>query len=132
VTAMLLGVFGLCLTAYTADAEGKYDGPVPFVCVPTAVAECVADGDCRPGTAQSENLPDFFKVDIRAKTVRAEDKGRISQIKRIDRDPGEIILYGSEAKRSWVMIIQEKTGRMSASVTGDGASYAIFGVCPPP
>lgn len=130
--AMVLGVIGLCLTPYTVDAAGKYDGSVPFVCVPTAVAECVADGDCRPGTAQSENLPDFFKVDLKARTVRAEDKGRVSPIKRIDRDVGEITLYGSEAKRSWILMIQEKTGRMSASVTGDGASYAIFGVCPVP
>lgn len=130
--AMLLGVIGLCLTPHAVDAAGKYDGSVPFVCVPTAVAQCVADGDCRPGTAQSENLPDFFRIDLKAMTVRAEEKGRVSPIKRIDRDPGEIILYGSEAQRSWVLIIQEKTGRMSASVTGDGASYAIFGVCPPP
>ena len=132
VTALLLGTIGLCLTPYAVDAAGKYDGSVPFLCVPTAVAECVADGDCRPGTAQSENLPDFFRIDLKAKTVRAEDKGRVSPIGRIERAAGEIILHGSEARRSWVLMIQEKTGRMSASVTSDGASYAIFGVCPQP
>jgi hypothetical protein len=97
--------------------------------VPTAVAECVAEGECRPGTAQSENLPDFFKVDLKAKTIRAEDKGRLSPIKRIDRDADQITLYGSEAERSWILMIREKTGRMSASVRGDGESFVIFGVC---
>jgi hypothetical protein len=101
------------------------------VCVPTAVAECVAEGECRPSTAESENLPDFFKVDLKARTIRAEDKGRLSPIKRIDRDADQITLYGSEAKRSWVLMIREKTGRMSGSVTGDGESFVIFGVCPP-
>ena len=38
---------------------------------------------------------------------------------------------GSEAERSWVLMIEEKTGKMSAAVTGDGESFAIFGICPP-
>jgi hypothetical protein len=130
--AMLLGTVGLCLASYTADAAGKYDGTVPFLCVPTAVAECVADGECQPGTAESENLPDFFEIDLKAKTVSAGDKGRKSPIKQIDRTADKIILYGSEAERGWVLMIQEKTGKMSASITGDGESYVIFGVCPVP
>ena len=63
-------------SACPADAAGKFDGSVPFLCVPTAVAECVAEGECRPGTAESENLPDFFKIDLKARTVRAEDQGQ--------------------------------------------------------
>jgi hypothetical protein len=130
--AVVLGMIGLCLTPYTADATGKYDGSTPFLCVPTAVAECVAEGQCRPGTAESENLPDFFKVDLKAKTISAEDKGRLSLIKQVDRSDGEITLYGSDVARSWVLVIREQTGRMSASITGDGESFVIFGVCPLP
>jgi hypothetical protein len=129
-TVMLIGLMGLCLTPCRGEAASKYDESTPFVCVPTAVAECVAEGECRPGTAESDNLPDFFKVDLKAKTIRAEDKGRLSPIKRIDRDADQITLYGSEAERSWILMIREKTGRMSASVTGDGESFVIFGVCP--
>ena len=131
VAALFIAV-GVCLEPCPVDAAGKYDGAVPFLCVPTAVAECVAEGECRPGTAESENLPDFFKVDLKAKTIRAEDKGRLSPIKLIDRGTDQITLYGSEAEHSWVLMIQEKTGRMSASVTGDGESFTIFGVCPLP
>jgi hypothetical protein len=130
--AVLFIVAAICLEPYTADAAGKYDGTVPFLCVPTAVAECVAEGECRPGTAESENLPNSFKIDLKAKTVRAEDEGRLSPIKRMDRGDGEIILYGSEAGRSWVLMIQEKTGKMSAAVTGDAESFVIFGICVAP
>ena len=129
VIAIVLGMIGLCVTPYAADAAGKYDGSTPFLCVPTAVSECVAEGECRPGTAESENLPDFFKVDLKAKTISAEDKGRVSPIKRIDRSDGEITLYGSEVARSWILMIREQTGRMSAAVSGDGESFVIFGVC---
>jgi hypothetical protein len=69
----------------------------------------VSSGECRPGTAESENLPDFFRIDLKAKAV-SKDKGRLSAIKRIDRGDGEIILYGSEAQRFWVLMIREKTG----------------------
>jgi len=130
--AALLIAIGICLAPCAAEAAGKYDDAAPFVCVPTAVAECVADGECRPGTAESENLPDFFKIDLKAKTVRAEDKGKQSPIERVERQGDEVTLYGSEAGRAWVLMIREKTGRMSASVTGDGESFVIFGVCPPP
>jgi hypothetical protein len=130
--AVLFIVAAVCLEPHTADAAGKYDGSVPFLCVPTAVAECVAEGECRPGTAESENLPDFFKIDLKAKTVRTEDKGRQSPIERIERAPGEVVLSGSESGRAWVLMVQEKTGRMSAAVTGDGESFVIFGICVAP
>jgi hypothetical protein len=129
--AILLAAAVLCLSPHTANTAGKY-GSVPFFCVPTAVTECVSEGECRPGTAESENLPDFFKIDLSGKTIAAKDKGRLSPIERIDRSANEITLYGTESGRAWVLMIQEKTGRMSASVTGDGESFVIFGVCPPP
>jgi hypothetical protein len=131
-TSLLLGAAGLCLAPYAAKAAGKYDGSAPFVCVPTAITECVSEGECRPGTAESENLPDFFKVDLREKTIGSKDKARLSPIKRIDRSANQITLYGTEADRSWVLMIWEKTGRMSGSVTGEGESFLIFGVCPLP
>jgi hypothetical protein len=128
----LFAAMWLCLGPYPAEAAEKYDGSTPFVCVPTAVAECSADGDCRPDTAESVNLPDFFKVDLKTKSIRADDQGRQSAIKLIQRVGGELSLYGSEAERSWILIIREKTGKMSASITGDGESFVIFGVCPVP
>jgi hypothetical protein len=109
-----------------------YDGTTPFLCIPTAVAECVREGECRPGTAESENLPDFFRIDLKHKTIRAGDTGRLSPVERINRSSNQLSLYGSESDRSWVLLISEKTGRMSASVTGDGESFVIFGVCPRP
>jgi hypothetical protein len=49
--------------------------------------------------------------------LRSKDKGRLSAIKRIDRGDGEIILYGSEAQRFWVLMIREKTGARSRVCT---------------
>lgn len=132
--AALIGAIGLCVASQSARAADQYDGSKPFVCVPTAVAECVSSGKCRSGTAESENLPDFFRIDLKAKMVHAEGvgEGRKSPIKEIHRSKGELSLYGAQNQRAWILIIQEKTGRMSASITGNGVSFVIFGVCPTP
>jgi hypothetical protein len=129
-TILLLLAADLSLAPFV-NAAGKYDESSAFICVPTTIAECVSEGDCRSGTAESENLPEFFKIDLKAKTIVSEEKNRVSPITRIDRGAGDVTLYGTESGRSWLVRIQEKTGRLSASVTGDGQGYIIFGVCPP-
>jgi hypothetical protein len=129
---LVLGAAAAYFGPETASGAGNYDSSTPFICVPTAVTECVSEGECRPGTAESENLPDFFKVNLKEKTIGSKDQTRLSSIKRIDRTAKDLTLYGTESARAWVLVIQEKTGRMSASVTGNGESFVIFGVCPSP
>jgi hypothetical protein len=72
------------------------------------------------------------QLSIREKIIGSKDKERLSSIKRIDRSANAITLYGTGSDRSWVAMIQHKTGRMSASVTGDDESFVIFDVCPLP
>jgi hypothetical protein len=128
--AILLAASGLFLVPLAGAAGQKYDDSTPFSCVPTIVIECVSTGECRPGTPQSNNLPDFFEVNLKEKTIGAEEKKRVSSIKEIDRSNNELTLYGSESGHSWILMIRENTGRMSASITGDGESFVIFGICP--
>ena len=133
----LVGLFATLLSVAfvfaprSASAVGKLSGAAPFVCVPTTVWECGSDGDCERGTAQSENLPQFFTIDLKAKMLRAGEKGTQSTIERISHSGDRAILYGIDAARSWVVIINQDTGNLSASVTGDGESFVIFGVCLP-
>jgi hypothetical protein len=113
----------------TVNAAGKLSAAAPFECVPTTVWECGSDGDCERGTAQSESLPQFFTIDINAKTLDAGEKGRQSTIERVKRDGDNTTLYGADGVRSWVVIINMQTKNLSASVTGDGESFVIYGVC---
>jgi len=130
--AILLAVSSLFSTPLAGAAGQKYDDSTPFLCVPTTVVECVITGECRRGTPESNNLPDFFKVNLKEKTIGSEEKKRVSPIKELDRSNNELTLYGSESGHSWVLMIRENTGRMSGSITGDGESFVIFGVCPLP
>ena len=125
---MVLAAAGICLAPSPA-AAGKYDGSVPLLCVPTSVTDCGAEGECRRGTAESVNLPQFFKVDLKAMTIRSEETGRESPIKSVERTNGKIIMQGAQAERGWTLVVSEDTGKMSETISADGEGFVIFGVC---
>lgn len=95
--AVFVGAIGVCLMLPCWGlASGNYYWSKPFLCVPTAVAARHPNGACRSGTAESENLLDFFKIKLKEKVVRTEGKQRQSLIKEVSRSDGELSIYGSQ------------------------------------
>ena len=129
VISVVLWAAGICLTSPQVAAASKYDGSVPLVCVPLAVTECGAEGECQKGTPQSVNLPQFFSVDFKTMTIRAVEENRESAIKTVDRVNGKMILQGVQGQLGWTMIIAEDSGQMSATIAGAIEGYIIFGSC---
>jgi hypothetical protein len=129
VISAALWAVGFCLTPPQVAAASKYDGSVPLVCVPLAVTECGAEGECQKGTPQSVNLPQFFRVDFKTMTIRAVEENRESGIKTVDRVNGKMILQGVQGQLGWTMIIAEDSGQMSATIAGAMEGYIIFGSC---
>jgi hypothetical protein len=129
VISVVLWAVGICLTLPHVEAAGKYDGSVPLICVPLAVTECGAEGECQKGTPQSVNLPQFFKVDFKTMTIRAVEENRESGIKTVDQMNGKMILQGVQGQLGWTMIIAEDSGQMSATIAGAMEGYIIFGSC---
>ena len=132
--AAALGVLAMALAPSPAASAGKYDGSAPLICAALAVTECEADGRCQRRTAAGVNLPSLFKVDIAALKLRnlEADTGpqaKESAIRNVDHANGKMILSGAEAERGWSVLIHESTGKMSATVSGDGEGFVIFGQC---
>jgi hypothetical protein len=126
---MVLAAAGLFLVPSSVGAAGKHDGSVPLLCVPMAVTECGAEGECKRGTAESVNLPQFIRVDVKAMTIRSEEQKRDSPIKTVEHMNGKLILQGTQGQRGWTMLIAEDTGLLSATVTADGEGFVVFGAC---
>ena len=126
---VVLVASGLCLAPIAASAAGKHDGSVPLLCVPLVVTECGAEGECKRGTAESVNLPQFMRVDLKAMTIRSEEQKRESAIKTVEHMNGKLILQGTQGERGWTMLIEEDTGRLSATVTADTEGFVVFGAC---
>jgi hypothetical protein len=129
VIGVVLWTVGISLVPHQNVAAGKYDGSVPLLCVPLAVTECGAEGECQTGTARSVNLPQFFRVDVKAMTVRAVEEGRESAVKTVDHVNGHLILQGVQGPLGWTLIISEEVGQMSATIGGAAEGYIIFGSC---
>ena len=125
----VLAAAGLCLAPTLAGAAGKYDGSAPMLCVPLFVTECGAEGECKRGTPESVNLPQFIRVDVMAMAIRSEEQKRESPIKTVEHMNGKLILQGTQGERGWTMLIVEDSGRMSATVTADGEGFIVFGAC---
>lgn len=132
--ATVLWLLAMSVPPHSADAAGKYDGSAPLICAALAVTECEAEGRCQHRTAAQVNLPALFKVDLTAMKLRnlqAETgpQGKESSIRNADHANGKLILSGAEGERGWSVLIHEATGKMSATVTGDGEGFVIFGQC---
>lgn len=70
-----------------------------------------------------------MRVDVKDMAVRSTETGRESRVKTIERVNGKLLLQGAELERTWSMIINENSGRMSATIDGDGEGFILFGVC---
>jgi hypothetical protein len=52
-----------------------------------------------------------------------------SAIKNQQQLDGTLILQGTENGRGWSMAINEKSGEMTLTVSGDQVGFVVFGAC---
>ncbi len=114
-----------------ASAAGKYDGTAPMLCAVTAMSECEANGQCQRTAPQAgNNLPTFLRVDVKARTLTANDaSGRKTEIKASSLVDGQLMLQGIENGKAWNMVIGSETGKWGGSIVEDDGAFAVFGAC---
>jgi hypothetical protein len=121
----------LSLLAMSAPAAAQFDGSQPLLCAATEATECAAGIECLSGSAESINLPEFFRINFDKKEItstRADGSKRSTSIETVS--PGEtaIILRGAQGNLGWSMNISNE-GRMSLAVAGERVGYVVFGMC---
>ena len=120
------------VSPFSATAA-PFDGTTPLLCALIQVLECAPGGACERRRAEDVNLPQFIKVDPQAKTLAAPGPdGRTAPVQAFANVNGKVVLYGGQEGRSWSAVIQSETGKMSASVVDDQATFVIFGACTAP
>jgi hypothetical protein len=134
-------VFGLCLLWASAAAASDFDGSKPLLFSVISVMECTPEDGCARVTPESISLPQFFKIDFKSKRVTAamDAQGRkASEIKRMERIEGKLMLQGAEEGREgvhdglgWTLAIEEDTGRAILTASGEQVAFVVFGACLP-
>lgn len=110
----------------------SYDGSAPLICASIDTVQCDAEGECVSGTAAHVNLPQFFRVNFQEEIVRArrvDGSERSTRIERLRHDGGHMILQGAEEGIGWSVLIDEVSGQMTITASGDGEAFVVFGAC---
>jgi hypothetical protein len=109
-------------------------GANKLLCTSVQATSCRDDGDCVTDVPWKFKVPQFIEVDLVAKrlsTTKASDENRESPITTLTRADGIIVLQGLELGRAFSFVINEDTGRISATVARDGITVSVFGACTP-
>ncbi len=130
---IILITIAFLLPANSSIAE--LDTSSPLLCSVINVAEYSLEEECFVGTAESFDLPQFVRIDFQNNIISEAGentearKSRIINLKHID---NSVILQGIENGRSWSMIVEKQTGKMSATVSEERIGFVVFGACTSP
>ena len=128
---LALGLAPLSLSA------AEFDGAKPLLCAFVEVMECVVDAGCEKVSAESIGAATFIEIDFAAGSVTDAASGiRTSTIENTDHIDGKLIIQGAEDGIEgirdgvgWSAAIDEESGQLVVSASGDRAAFVIFGAC---
>ena len=119
---------------------GDFDGTKPLICASIKLFECAEKPGCQEVTAREISLSQLVRINVDEKKIIGNVDGteRVTQIEYVEHIDGKLMLYGAEegdeAIRdgvAWNATIDEETGSLVFSATGDGVAFVVFGACIP-
>lgn len=105
-----------------------------LLCYGMTATRCEIGAQCEVLQPWELNLPDFVKLDLRAKrihTTSTNAEQRETVIESVRRADGSILLQGLQQQRAFSWLIKEVTGEGTLSVAADGQGLTVFTVCTP-
>ena len=93
---------------------------------------CVENGDCFRVVPDEIDLPRFVLIDTKKQTIsttKLSNRPRSTQIDRLARDGGRILIQGIEQGRAYSMSIEEDIGLLTGVMAKEGVTLSVFGDC---
>ena len=109
-------------------------GSDSLLCYALSAARCELAGPCEIKEPWDLNLPDFLKLDLKAKramTTAASGSQRETAIRTIERSNGTILLQGVQGERAFSWLITEASGEGTLTVSSPAAGLTVFTACTP-
>lgn len=123
-----------------AVMAGDFDGSKPLQCTFEETLECLPGGECSKVKPAEVNLPNTIFIDYANKTVATKEEGikRTSPIENRKLIDGKLIVQGAEDGRAdqkdglgWTIAVNDSTGTMVATGSGNDVGFVLFGSCKP-
>lgn len=109
-------------------------GSDSLLCYGLSAARCATGEACESVEPWKLNIPDFVKLDLRAKriqTTAASKDNRETPLQTVQRSNGTILVQGLQGERAFSWLITETSGEGTLSVAGVGQGVTVFTVCTP-
>lgn len=113
----------------SAVLAAPLDGSAPMLCALNSVMECTRKGDCERSSAEDAGIPPFMRVNVPQRQLSTLDGARTSPIVNVHRANGRLMLQGMQNERVWGAVIDEETGRMSATAGEAEGAFVLIGTC---
>lgn len=139
---MVMSVALLCTVFIPLSVSaGSFDGSEPLYCALMDAVQCMPGGECEEVEAEEVNLPSFIVIDFKKEeitTTKVRGNKRTSKIENKKQVDGKLILQGAEDGAEgvrdglgWSIAINETTGKMVITGSGDEVGFVFFGACTP-
>jgi hypothetical protein len=124
----------------SATAAADFDGSKPLLCSTVTVNECVPGEGCEQVNNSEIGAPDFVRIDIRKKTMTGTADGAERPSNKIESSAvvgNSLFLQGKasglehlpEDSLAWSISVNQDTGDMVLTASGDEVAFVIFGSC---
>jgi hypothetical protein len=108
------------------------DWSKPVICAVLRTVECGVSEDCKSGSAESIDVPQFLRIDLgkrRMTGIRPSGEQAATTAQTLEDLSDSLILQGIEEGRGWTAVIDKISGKMVASAAGSQAGFLVFGAC---
>jgi len=139
---MLLSITLLCTVFIPLSVVASvFDGSKPLYCALMDTIQCVPGGECTEIEPEEVNLPDFLVINFKKKIITTTKESGIQRSSKIENRKlidGKLIVQGAEDGfegvrdgLGWSIAINESTGKMVFTGSGDDVGFVFFGSCTP-
>jgi len=136
----IFGIMATIICMFSVPAvAGNFDGSKELLCAVMDLVECIPGGKCQQVTAEEVGIPNFLRIDFEKKKLRAtfaDGSKKNSAINNLEKIDGKVILQGAEDGikdvrdgLGWSLAIDEETGKMVLTASGDAVAFVMFGAC---
>ena len=113
---------------------------ISMLCSAVTVNECAPGGSCEQVKNTEVGAPDFFRIDVRKKSITGTAGGADRPTNKIETSAvvgNQLMLQGTasgleqlpEDSLAWSISVNQETGGMVLTASGDEVAFVIFGAC---
>ena len=122
----------LLLVGAAPALAADFDGKKPLQCFVGEIQECEPARECSRFTAAEVDLPEIVHIDFKTKELRgvtAEGRQVRTPVRSITKEGGSVSLQGHENGRSFSIVVDAVTGKLTGAATEPGGGFLVFGTC---